>query len=136
MNVASTIARILLGMLFLAAGFSGFILANAPPPVPPGLAADFERVFFQSHWVLFVDAVEMACGVLLLANSFVPLSLTALAGVIFNIAVYHLTIMPAGLPAVPVVLTLWVLAALPHRETLMRLVHDSPTHQTTFANPR
>lgn len=125
MNVASTIARILLGILFLAAGSSGFVLINNPPPAPPGLGAEFQRVFFQSHWVLFVDAVEAACGVMLLANRFVALSLTMLAGVIFNIAAYHLTIMPAGLPVVPVVALLWVLTALPRRGTLMGLVHDS-----------
>jgi putative oxidoreductase len=115
MRIAFLIARILLGLIFTAAGVAGFFIFHNPPPAPPGLAAAFQDVFFRSGWVLFVDSVYIVAGVLLLANRYVPLALVALAAIIFNIFVFHLTIMPAGLPA-PVILTLlWLLVAWPLR---------------------
>ena len=117
MNKASTISRILLGTVFALAGLSGLIMLFflSPPPAPAGLAGTFQDVFFKSHWVAFVDGVEFATGVLLLANRYVPLALTALAGVISNIIVFHVTMMPAGLPVALFVLVLWTVTALPLR---------------------
>ncbi|HEY8298397.1 MAG TPA: hypothetical protein VIG32_10280 [Candidatus Baltobacteraceae bacterium] len=115
MKTASTIARILLGLIFVAAGLSGFLIFHNPPQAPPGLAGAFQDVFFKSGWVLFVDAIQMITGLLLLANRFVPLALTALAAVIFNIYIFHLTMAPIGLPAPIVVTVLWLLVALPLR---------------------
>jgi hypothetical protein len=74
-------SRILLGLIFLAAGLSGFILLGNAPPAPPGLAGEFQRVFFQSHWVVLVDGVEFLAGALLIANRYM---LLALAGSAFR----------------------------------------------------
>jgi len=59
MKITVTIARILLGLVFFAAGLSGFLLIAHPPALPPGLAGAFQDVFFRSRWVLFVDGVEL-----------------------------------------------------------------------------
>ncbi|HKW44425.1 MAG TPA: hypothetical protein VJN22_02135 [Candidatus Eremiobacteraceae bacterium] len=115
MKIAFTVSRILLGLVFLASGISGFFLISNAPPVPPGLAGEFQAVFFKSGWVLFVDGVELAAGLLLLTDRFVPLALTALAAVIANILVFHITMMPAGLPVALVVALLWTIVALPYR---------------------
>lgn len=115
MKTAFSISRILLGLVFTAAGLSGFFLVSNPPPMPPGLAGAFQDVFFKSHWVLFVDSVELVAGVLLLANRYVPLALTALAAVIANILVFHITMMPSGLPVAVVVAIMWTIVALPFR---------------------
>jgi len=114
MNTTAAVARILLGLLFAAAGLSGFLLIAHPPAPPPGLAGQFQAVFFASGWVLFVDGVELLAGILLLANRYVPLALTALAAVIANIFVFHLTMAPAGLPVAAVVGLLWALVASRH----------------------
>ena len=115
MKTVYTASRILLGMIFIAAGLSGFFLIASPPPPPPGLAGAFQDVFFKSGWVLFVDSVELLSGLMLLSNRFVPVALTALAAVIANILVFHITMMPAGLPPALVVVTLWTLVALRFR---------------------
>jgi hypothetical protein len=115
-------SRVLLGLAFTAAGVSGFIFINHPPPAPPGLAGTFQDVFFRSRWVLFVDVIEALAGTLLLANRFVPLALTLLAGVIFNILAYHLTLMPAGLPAGAVVTVLWAIVASQFRSSFAPLL--------------
>jgi putative oxidoreductase len=111
MNTLAAIARIVLGLVFLLAGISGFVLINHPPPAPPGLAGDFQNVFFKSYWVLFVDGVELIGGVLLLANRYVPLALALLAPVIANIIIFHLTMQPIGLPVAAVVTALWAILA-------------------------
>jgi hypothetical protein len=121
MNATSTVARILLGLVFLAAGISGFVLISHPPAAPPGLAGAFQDVFFRSRWVLFVDGVEAIAGALLLANRYVPLALTALAAVIANIIVFHLTMAPAGLPIAAIVAALWGVLAYRHRTSFAPL---------------
>ncbi|HEY0614779.1 MAG TPA: hypothetical protein VGC96_09070 [Candidatus Elarobacter sp.] len=121
MTIAATTARVLLGLVFLAAGVSGFLLISNPPPAPPGLAGQFQDVFFRSHWVLFVDGVELIAGLLLLANRFIPLALAMLAAVIANIVVFHLTMAPAGLPIALVLVALWTTLALRHRSAFAPL---------------
>ena len=122
MKISATIARVVLGLVFTVAGISGFVLIGHPPPAPPGLAGQFQDVFFASRWVLFVDAVEAISGILLLTNRYVPLALVALAAVIANIAVFHATMQPAGLPIAAIVVALWLIVASRHRERLIPLL--------------
>lgn len=128
-SVATVAARILLGLIFLAAGLSGCILVFNPPPPPPGLAGAFQDVFFRSHWVIFVDAVECIAGALLLANRFVPMALTLLAAVISNILAFHVTMMPAGLPLALFVALLWVTVALRFRSSFAPLLAQKGENQ-------
>ncbi len=126
MNRTVTVARILLGFVFFAAGLSGFFLIAHPPAAPPGLAGDFQNVFFKSYWVLFVDAVELIAGVLLLSNRYVPLALAVLAAVIANIIVFHITMAPAGLPIAAVVAALWAVVANRYRSSFAPLFVQKP----------
>jgi uncharacterized membrane protein YphA (DoxX/SURF4 family) len=115
MKRAEPVARILLAIVFIASGVSGFVLINNPPQMPPGLAMSFQDIFFQSRWVLFVDGLELVAGVLLLVNRYVPLALTVLAGIIYNMFVFHITMMPIGLPAPLLLLILLIVVANRHR---------------------
>jgi hypothetical protein len=143
MKITMTVARILLGLLFSAAGLSGFILVNHPPPPAPGLAGAFADVFFKSRWVLFVDGVQLVAGALLLANRFVPLALLLLASVLSNILVFHLTMAPAGIVPGLVATVLWTFLALQYRSTFAplfvqraqpdRFAAPSPRAKTLFA---
>ena len=122
MTIAATVARILLGLVFFAAGLSGFLLISNPPPAPPGLAGDFQHVFFASRWVLFVDGVELVAGLLLLANRFIPLALAMLAAVVANILAFHITMAQSTL-AVPLVITvLWTILAYRYRSSFAPLL--------------
>jgi putative oxidoreductase len=121
--IGTTVARIVLGLVFTASGISGFVFLFMPaPPPPPGLAAAFTDIFFRSHWVQFVDGVELISGVLLLANRYVTLALVALIAVIANIFWFHLSMQPAGLPAPLVLLALWIVVARRHRAALLPLL--------------
>jgi putative oxidoreductase len=117
-----TAARVALGLVFTLAGASIFVLIGHPPPMPPGLAGTFASAFFASRWIVFVDLVEIAAGVLLLANRAVPFALVLLAALLSNILVFHVTMQPQSIP-LPLVLTgLWFVLAFRHRATLMALL--------------
>ena len=120
--IGTTTARIVLGLIFTISGISGFLFLFMPaPPAPPGLAAAFSDVFFRSHWVQFVDGCELVCGLLLLANRYVPLALVTLSAVIANMIWFHLAMQPLGLPAPLILLGLWIVVARGHRAALLPL---------------
>jgi putative oxidoreductase len=57
MKIATLIARILLGLLFLVFGLNGF-LHFIPMSPPSGLAGQYMGVLFISHYLTFVFAVQ------------------------------------------------------------------------------
>lgn len=126
MKIAVLVSRILLGLVFLASGISGFFITT-PPPMP-GLAGAFQDVFFHSHWVLFIDVVELIAGILFLFNRFVPLALVTTAAIIFNILVFHIVMMPVGIFPGLVLLGLWLIVAFSVRPHLAPLL-ASKTHE-------
>jgi putative oxidoreductase len=115
MKIAALIARILLGLVFVVFGLNGF-LNFIKGPLPSGVAGQFLGALMQSHFVLVVSAVELAGGALLLANRYVPLGLVLLGPVIVNIFFYHLFMDRSGLIIAIVVIILWALIALRHRQ--------------------
>jgi len=115
MKIAALIARILLGLVFVVFGLNGF-LNFMKGPLPSGVAGQFLGALIQSHFVLVVSAVELAGGALLLANRYVPLALVLLGPVIVNIFFYHLLMDRSGLIIAIVVIILWGLIALRHRQ--------------------
>ena len=121
--LGASVARIVLGLVFAVSGISGFLFLFMPaPPAPPGLAAAFTDVFFRSHWVQFVDGVELVSGLLLLANRYVAFALVTLIAVIANMFWFHLSMQPAGLPAPLVLFALWIVVASRHRAALLPLL--------------
>ena len=116
MKIAALIARILLGLIFFVFGLNGFLNFIPMGAMPSGLAGQFFAVLFQSHYVLFISAFELAGGALLLANRYVPLALTILGPVIVNILLYHLLLDHADAPLAIVVAILWCVVAFRQRE--------------------
>jgi len=106
MKIVTAIARTLLGLMFLIFGLNGF-LQFIPAPMPTGLAGQYMTVIFVSHYAYLIFAAQILGGVLLLANRFVPLGLTILAGVLLNILAYHLAMDLKGLPPGIVAVILW-----------------------------
>lgn len=110
-RVVATGARLLLGLMFTVFGLNGFLhFIHQPPPSEPA-ALQFFGVLVTTHYMDVVFAVQLACGVLLLAGLFVPLALVVLAPVIVNILMFHLTMNPGGIVPGAVAAVLWGLAA-------------------------
>ncbi len=98
---AITVARLVLGTLFASTGLGG--LLGLLPLAPPHA---FQQILLDSGWMVFVKLVELAAGLLLLSNRFVPLALALLAPVVGSIALYHLLLDAAFLWLVPFVVGL------------------------------
>lgn len=108
MKIASTIARYLLGFIFLIFGLNGF-LHFIPMPPPSGLAGQFMGALFVSHFLVIVFLLQLIPAILLLINRYVPLALVLLGPVIVNIVLFHAFMAPSGLPLAVVVVVLWFL---------------------------
>jgi putative oxidoreductase len=111
MRIAATISRYLLGFVFLVFGLNGFF-HFIPQPPPTGLALQFFIAVSASHFIAAVFAVQTLSGALLLLNRYVPLAITMLAGVLFNILNFHITIMQGGLGLPLFVTALWLIVAV------------------------
>jgi len=97
MKIATTIVRILFGLAFTVFGLNFFLNFIAAPP-PTGLAGDYFKVMAASHYLYVIGAMQLLSGLLLLIGKFVPLALTILAGMLFNILAIHILMAPEGLP--------------------------------------
>ena len=107
MKILTLIARLLLGLIFFVLGLNGFLNFLSMGPMPSGLAGQFIGALMLSHYFWVVAALQIAGGVLLLANRFVPLALVLLGPVIVNIICYHVFLNPSGAALAAVVTILW-----------------------------
>src|ERR1700751_4093223 len=108
--MVSTIARYLLGLIFLTFGLNGF-LHFIPLPPPTGVAGQFLGAIFVSRLYVVLFVLQIVPALLLLANRYVPLALTVLGPIVFNILCIHIFMAPAGLPLAFVVPIFWFLTA-------------------------
>jgi putative oxidoreductase len=108
MKIASTVARYLLGFMFLVFGLNGF-LHFIPMPPPTGLAGQYMGALYLSHYLVLIFLLQLIPGIMLLANRFVPLALTLLGPVVVNIFCYHAFMDNSGLPLALIIVVLWLL---------------------------
>jgi putative oxidoreductase len=100
------ISRILLGLIFLVFGLNGF-LHFIPAAMPSGIAGQYVGALFVSHYLTVVFALELAAGVLLLANRYVRAALTILAPILVNIVLFHACMAPTGFAPAAIAVALW-----------------------------
>jgi putative oxidoreductase len=124
MKITATIARYLLGFIFTVFGLNGFLHFLPSGTVPP-LAAQFVGALIQSHYMAVVFALQLVCGLMLLANRYVPLALTILGPIIFNIILFHVFMAPSGLPLAAVATVLWAILAYQARAIFAVLFQNS-----------
>ena len=129
MKTTSTVARYLLGLMFTVFGLNGFLnFIHQPPPANP-LATQFFVAVSASHFAAFFFAVQVLGGLLLLSGRFVPLALTLLAAVLYNILAFHLTMAPATIAPGLVASVLWILVFLQYRESFTGIFTAKPATQ-------
>jgi len=97
MKILTIIARLILGLTFTFFGANLVFHFLPMPPPPPGLAGDYSKVFAASGLMGAVGAMQLLGGVLLLIGRFVPLALTILAAILFNILAFHLLMDLSGI---------------------------------------
>jgi len=110
-KIATHIARILLGLVFLVFGLNGIHPFMPQGPMPTGLAGQFLGALMQSHYFFAVGAFMVVSGALFLVNLYVPLALALIAPVIVNILVFHITMSPGGIVPGIIMAILWIVVA-------------------------
>lgn len=116
-SYAPATARVLLGLIFAVMGLNGFLNFIPQPSTPmPDAAVAFAVALFKSGYMMpLVSGTQVAVGVLLLSNRFVPLALAVLAPVIVNIIAFHVFLAPAMIGMALLVLVLEVYLAWAYR---------------------
>jgi putative oxidoreductase len=109
MKIVTLIARILLGLVFVVFGLNGFLNFLSMGPLPTGLAGQFIGALFLSHYYWVVAVLQIAGGLLLLVNRFVPLALVLLGPVIVNIICYHVFLNHSGAGLAVAITILWLI---------------------------
>jgi hypothetical protein len=108
------VARTLLGLAFTVFGLN-FFLQFLPAPVPPPEAGAFLGALVAGKIFLIIKPIEIAAGLALLGNRFVPLALTVLAPIEVAILAFHGVFEPSGLLVVAVLIALTVYLAWSYR---------------------
>ena len=126
MKIVATIARYLLGLVFLIFGSNMLFHFLPNPPMPPGPMADFSLAMAKSHYSIAVGTFQVVPAILLLINRYVPLALTVLAAEIVNILTFHITMQPAGLPMALVIAILWILVFLRVKGAFTGIFESTP----------
>jgi putative oxidoreductase len=122
MKIASMIARILLGLIFVVFGSNAFLHFLPMPPLPQGVTGEYLHAFFASGYVYVIGGLQVLAGLLLLVGRFVPLGLTILGAIIFNIWAFHLLMAPEGLPPAIVVTILELFLVWRYRGAFVSIV--------------
>ncbi|MBL9202958.1 MAG: DoxX family membrane protein [Opitutaceae bacterium] len=119
------IARVLLGLVFFVFGLNGFLWFIPQPPADqmPKALVDFSTAMMNTGFLFqLVKGTEVAMGLLLLMNRFVPLALVVLAPVIVNIVLVHVLLAPSGTAMAVVILGLELYLAWAYRSAFRPLV--------------
>jgi putative oxidoreductase len=123
MEIATVIARILLGLIFVVFGSNAFLRFLPMPPLPQGITGEYLHAFFASGYVYAIGGLQVIGGLLLLIGRFVPLGLTILGAIIVNIWLFHVLMAPEGLPPAVVITILELFLVWRYREAFAGIVH-------------
>ena len=108
------IARILLGLAFAIFGLN-FFLHFLPQPAPPPDAGAYLGALIGGKILSIIKPIEIAAGLALLGNRFVPLALAALAPIEIGIVAFHAVFEPSGLGVVAILIALTIYLAWSYR---------------------
>jgi uncharacterized membrane protein YphA (DoxX/SURF4 family) len=122
MNIATIIARVLLGLMFVVFGSNAFLHFIPMPELPATPSGHFINALIVSKYIYAVALFQVVGGLLLLIGRFVPLGLTLLGPVIVNIVLFHIFLDPAGLVMAIVVFALWAFLLWRYREAFAGLL--------------
>jgi len=93
MKVAVTIARVLLGLMFVVLGFNVYV-PFIPMQTPPGDAGVLMTLMFEHGWFTFFGLLYIAGGLMVLIGRFVPIGLVLLGPNLVIILLFHITVNP------------------------------------------
>lgn len=135
-------ARVVLGLVFVVVGVAGLVHHGPDPetgaeadglvgflfgwysdcrPCPPGMAPEavayMEGLMGTGYLWELLKVVEIACGVLLIAGLFVPLTLVVLAPIVLQVLLFNIFLVPDGLELAVAMSLLGAYLAYHHRSS-------------------
>ena len=111
MKYTQLAAQYLLGLLFVVFGLNYFIGFMAMPPQPEP-ALNFIKALGATGFIMpIVKVIEVAAGLMLLVNRFVPLALVLLAPIVIVIVLHNVILSQGGYPIVALLLAFNVILA-------------------------
>ena len=114
----ASVARILMGLLFLVTGLNGFgHFLPEPSNMPQGAAAFGAALMNTGYMFPLIMGTQTIVGVLLLVTRFVPLALVLIAPVVVNIIGFHVFLAPAGIGPGVVVMGLEIYLVWAYRDS-------------------
>ena len=110
MKIASLIAGILLGLIFVVLPGALLLGLMHPEPPPAGTpTAQFMDVFYPTGWLTFVQICQIVGGLLVAIPKTRNFGLLILGPIVINILAFHICVAKSGLMGPPLVVA--VLAA-------------------------
>jgi len=103
-------------------GLNHFFHFVSPPPASLKAKVFLEAMSLSGYFMDFVRIVEIVCGGLLIARTFVPLALIVLAPIVVNILLLHIFLNPSGIPMGLVVAGMQVFLMWFHRDYFIPLL--------------
>lgn len=98
------IPRYVLGLIYFVFGMNFFLHFIPMPTTVPEPMMKFGGALMETgYFMQLVKVTEILCGLLLLANYFVPLALVILAPVTLNILFVHIFLDMSGLPMAAII---------------------------------
>lgn len=116
MKIAVIVVRVLMGLIFVS---SAIVVLFKLVPVPPleGKVKLFnEGIAATGYFMPMLKGIELLCGLALILGRFVPLATLILFSITVNIFIYHVFLMPEGLPVAIFLLAGNFFLAYAHRE--------------------
>jgi putative oxidoreductase len=127
MKIATIIARVLLGLVFVVFGLNKFLNFIHMPP-PPGEAGAFFGALYMTHYLYVIGTFEVTGGLLLLLGRYVPLGLTLVGPVVVNILAFNIFMNHDGWPPAALVTVLSLFLLWRYRDNFAGLVRDTAPH--------
>ena len=130
-----SILRTLLGLAFLVFGLNYFLnFLPAPKNLPPEVIA-FMVPFIGAKYMGLIKTIEIASGLLLIGNRFVPLALTLLAPILVGITWFHIQLEPSGLPVPVILVAIEIALAYFYRDAFAPLLQARSEPRRSEATP-
>jgi uncharacterized membrane protein YphA (DoxX/SURF4 family) len=129
MKIAVLIARVLLGLIFVVFGlnfFFQFIPMN-PPPMSAKAQAFSGGLWGSGYFFQYMKVIEIASGLAILFNRYTAFFLLILFPISVNIFLYHLILVPSGIPVALPIIILHLFLGIAYRKYYASIFTAVPT---------
>ncbi|MCB1170400.1 MAG: DoxX family protein [Leptospiraceae bacterium] len=117
-KIAVIVLRTLMGLIFIASSVVVLFGAVEPPADMPERAKTFQAGMEATGYMLYlIKVTELLCGILLVSGLYVALSALIIFPITLNIFLYHVFVLPDGLPVAIFLLAVNLILAYVHRDS-------------------